>query len=155
MAHPLIPQITDLAIPVAESLGLEFVDAVFHTHQTPPVLRIDIRNPHRDTGLDDCEQMSRAFEIALDEAGIVPDAYVLEISSPGISRILQTDREFISFKGFTVTVTTSEPYDGHKEWVGQLIERDDRSVRLSLKGRAIAIPRSLVTRVQLAERRHS
>lgn len=152
MTHPLIPQIIDLAVPLAESLGLEVVGAVFQTNQRPPVLRVDIRNLERDTGLDDCEQMSRVLESKLDETRVIPDAYVLEVSSPGISRVLSTDREFISFKGFTVTVTMSEPHAGHKEWIGQLIGRDDEAVHLSQKGRAIAIPRLLVTRVQLAER---
>lgn len=153
MTHPLIPQILDLATPVAESLGLEVVGAVFHTNQSPPVLRVDIRNQAQDTGLEDCERMSRALEAALDAADVIPDAYVLEISSPGISRSLTTDREFTSFKGFAVFVTTSQPYDGHQEWKGQLIKRDADAVHLSQKGRAIAIPRSLVTKVQLDEHR--
>jgi ribosome maturation factor RimP len=153
MAHPLIPQIINLATPVAENLGLEVVGVVFHTNQRPPILRVDIRNPHQDTGLNDCERMSRALETTLDEANIIPDTYVLEISSPGISRQLITDRDFISFKGFAVIVSTSQPYEGHQEWTGQLIRRDDTAVYLNQKGRAIAIPRSLIIRVQLDERR--
>ncbi|MBL1176424.1 ribosome maturation factor RimP [Pantanalinema sp. GBBB05] len=153
MAHPLIPQIIDLASPVAEALGLEVVGAVFQTNQNPPVLRVDIRNLQQDTGLDDCERMSRALEAALDQSEMIPNAYVLEISSPGISRTLTTDREFISFKGFVVTVTATEVFDGQQEWTGQLIGRDDNSVRLSQKGRAIAIPRHVVSRVQLDHQR--
>lgn len=153
MAHPLIPQIVNLAMPVAESLGLEVVGAVFHTNQHPPVLRVDIRHPGQDTGLDDCERMSRALEAALDATEIIPDTYVLEISSPGISRVLTTDREFISFKGFAVIVTTSEAYAGQQEWIGQLISRDEMMVHINQKGRVIAIPRELVARVQLDERR--
>jgi len=153
MTHPLIPQIIDLATPVAEDLGLEIVGAVFHTNQRPPVLRVDIRNPQQDTGLDDCERMSRALEATLDAANIIPDTYVLEISSPGISRQLFTDREFISFKGFTVIVSTAESYEGQQEWKGQLIRRDDTAIYLNQKGRAIAIPRSLISRVQLDESR--
>jgi len=153
MAHPLIPQIIDLATPVAEDLGLELVGAVFHTNQRPPVLRVDIRNPQQDTSLNDCERMSRALEPTLDQADIIPDTYVLEISSPGISRCLTTDREFISFKGFAVIISTSQPYEGQQEWTGQLIRRDEMAVYLNQKGRAITIPRSLITRVQLDERR--
>lgn len=153
MAHPLIPQIINLATPVAENLGLELVGVVFHTNQRPPVLRVDIRNLHQDTGLNDCEQMSRALEPTLDEANIIPDAYVLEVSSPGISRQLTTDRDFISFKGFAVIVTTSQPYEGGQEWTGQLIRQDDTTVYLNKKGRAIAIPRSLISKVQLDEQR--
>ncbi|BAY28474.1 hypothetical protein NIES2107_03030 [Nostoc carneum NIES-2107] len=153
MTHPLVPQIIDLATPVAEELGLEVVGVVFHTNQRPPVLRVDIRNPQQDTGLDDCERMSRALEASLDAAEIIPDAYVLEISSPGISRQLVTDREFISFKGFPIIVSTSPPYEGQQEWTGQLIRRDEQTVFLNQKGRVVEVPRALITKVQLDERR--
>ncbi len=152
MTHPLIPQIIDLAIPVADTLGLEIVGAVFHTNQSPPVLRVDIRNLHKDTGLDDCERMSRALETTLDTLDVIPDAYVLEVSSPGISRTLMTDREFISFKGFSIIVITSEPYEGQQAWEGKLIRRDEDAVYVNRKGRAIAIPRKLVSKVILDDR---
>ncbi|MBD2567775.1 MULTISPECIES: ribosome maturation factor RimP [Nostocaceae] len=152
MTHPLVPQIIDLATPVAEELGLEIVGVVFHTNQSPPVLRVDIRNPQQDTGLDDCERMSRALEAELDVAEIIPDAYMLEVSSPGISRELVTDREFISFKGFPVVISTSPPHNGQQEWIGHLIRRDETTVYLNQKGRAVGIPRSLITRVQIDER---
>lgn len=150
MTHPLIPQILELSIPVAETLGLELVGAVFHTNQYPPVLRVSVRNLVTDTGLEDCERMSIALEAALDGANIIPDAYVLEVSSPGVSTQLVADRDFASFKGFPVTVTTLEPFNGYQNWSGQLIRRDEQAVHLSLKGRAIAIPRELVSEVQLA-----
>lgn len=153
MAHPLVPQIIELATPVAEQLQLEVVGVVFHTNQNPPVLRIDIRNPQQDTGLNDCERMSRAIEAALDQTNIIPDAYVLEISSPGISRELTSDREFISFKGFAVIVSASSPHKGQQEWTGQLIRRDDTNLYLNIKGREVEIPRSLIAKVQLNERR--
>lgn len=152
MTHPLIPQLIDFATPVAEKLGLEVVGAVFQTNRRPPVLRVDIRNRHGDIGVDDCERMSRALEEELDAVDLIPDAYVLEISSPGIPQELTTDREFISFKGFPVIVKTSEPYENHHEWRGQLIRRDESGVYLNQKGRAIAIPRQLVTRVQLDDK---
>lgn len=151
MTHPLVPQIQALATPVAESLGLELVGVVFHTNHRPPVLRVDIRNQELDTGVDDCERMSRALEDALDQVGIIPDAYVLEVSSPGVSDLLSSDRDFASFKGFTVIVTASKPYSGQQQWIGQLIRRDETALHLSLKGRSVAIPREVITKVQLAE----
>jgi ribosome maturation factor RimP len=151
MAHPLIPQILDLAAPVAESLGLEVVNAVFHTHQNPPVLRIDVRTHQGDTGLDECEQMSHALEAVLDDANVIPDQYVLEVSSPGLSQWLTSDREFISFRGFPTVVTTLEPFQGHVQWAGKLIRRDEEAVYINKKGRTIAIPRTLIDRVQLTE----
>lgn len=151
MAHPLIPQIIDLATPVAEDLGLELVGVVFHTNQRPPALRVDIRNLQQDTSLNDCERMSRALEATLDAADVIPDAYVLEVSSPGISRQLTTDRDFISFKGFDMVISTSQSYQGQQEWRGKLIRRDDTAVYLNQKGRVVNVPRSLITKVQLDE----
>ncbi len=151
MAHPLVQTVVELAEPVAASLGLEVVAAVFHTNQAPPILRIDVRNPQQDTSLEDCERMSRALEETLDATDVLPDRYILEISSPGISRELASDREFVSFKGFPVLVTTTEPHDGKIEWRGHLVRRDDTAIYLNQKGRAITIPRSLITRVQLEE----
>ncbi|NEP06172.1 MULTISPECIES: ribosome maturation factor RimP [Okeania] len=153
MSHPLIPQIINFATPIAESLGLELVGAVFHTNQHPPVLRLDIRNFHQDTGLDDCERMSYAIEESLDAANIISEPYLLEISSPGISKFLDNDRDFIAFKGFSVTVNTSEPYKGKNQWIGQLVGRDQTAIYINQKGRQVTIPRSLIMTVELQEGR--
>ncbi len=151
MTHPVVPQIIELASPLAQELNLELVDAVFQTNKTPPILRIDVRNPHSDTSLENCEQMSRILEEKLDLTEIIPGAYVLEISSPGISRTLTTDREFIAFKGFAVTIKTFAPYKNKKEWKGRLQQRDETAIHINQKGKAIAIPRELVAKVQLDE----
>ncbi|MDJ0724123.1 MAG: ribosome maturation factor RimP [Prochloraceae cyanobacterium] len=150
MTNPLIPPIIEIAAPVAQSLNLEVVGAVFQTNKNPPVLRLDVRNLiNKDTSLDDCEKMSRALEEALDATDIIEGSYVLEISSPGISRQLSSDREFISFKGFSVIVKTYAPYQEKKEIKGRLQGRDEKAIYLNQKGRAIAIPRELVAKVQL------
>ena len=151
MTHPLVPQIIELASPLAEELNLELVDAVFQTNKTPPILRIDVRNPHANTSLENCEQMSRMLEEKLDLTEIIPGAYVLEISSPGISRTLSTDRDFIAFKGFAVTIKTFAPYKNKKQWQGRLQQRDETAIHINQKGKAIAIPRELVAKVQLED----
>jgi ribosome maturation factor RimP len=152
MTHPLIPQIIDLTGTIAHELGCDVVDVVFQTNKTPPVLRIDIRNIENDTSLDDCENFSRALEEILDNNPLIPGAYVLEISSPGISRQLTTDREFISFKGFAVFVKTVTPAQEKQEWRGRLQGRDQEAVYLNQKGKVIAIPRDHITKVQLEEK---
>jgi ribosome maturation factor RimP len=158
MTHPIVPHILELAAPVAHELGLEVVSAVFRTNHSPPVLRLDIRNLTADTGLDDCAKMSRALEAVLDDEtqpkpAMMPDNYVLEVSSPGVARALSSDREFISFRGFPVLVTASELLDGQREWWGNLVGRDEEFVHLSQKGRALKLPREIVKQVQLDDRK--
>jgi len=149
MTHPVVPQIIELASPLAQELNLELVDAVFQTNKIPPILRIDVRNSSNDTSLENCEQMSRILEEKLDLAEIIPGTYVLEISSPGISRTLTTERDFLAFKGFAVTINTFAPYKNHKQWQGRLQYRDETAVHINKKGKAITIPRDLIAKVQL------
>lgn len=149
MTHPLIPQITEMATPIANDLGLEVVEVAFFTNESPPVLRVEVRNPEDDTSLNDCEQMSRTLEAELDVAEVIPNAYVLEVSSPGISEQLTRDREYVSFKGFPVLVTTDPPYKGKPKWQGTLNRRDETTVYINQKGRLIKIPRDVVQTVQL------
>ena len=151
MSHPLIPHILDLARPVADQLNLDVVNVALQTNQHPPILRLDVRNRSTDTGLEDCEQMSRMFEAVLDGSDLMLDAYVLEVSSPGLSPELTTDQDFTSFKGFPVMVRTTSPYRGQREWAGTLIGRDNQNVHLNQKGRNTTIPRNLISQVQLQD----
>ena len=151
MTHPIIPKIIELAQPIAQTLNLEVVDVVFQTNQSPPKLRVDIRSTLDDTSLDNCEQMSRALEAVLDSVSLIPDAYVLEISSPGLSNQLSTERDFVTFRGFPVLVRTREPFKGQMEWLGRLIDKQEDLLRINLKGRTVSIPLEDIIQVQLQD----
>ncbi|MGF1460746.1 MAG: ribosome maturation factor RimP [Leptolyngbyaceae cyanobacterium] len=152
MTHPLVPKVIDLAAPVAQHLGLDVVDAVFQTNYSPPVLRVDVRNTQQeDTSLEDCEQMSQALASVLDESDLIPDAYVLEVSSPGVSETLISDRDFSVFQGFTIEVHLTEMYKKRQTWVGQLLKRDDDYLYLTRKGKPTKLPRDLIETVQLSD----
>lgn len=149
MTHPLIDKLLPLAQPLAEKLGLEILEAVFQTNQSPPVLRLDVRNINEDTGLEDCEKLSRSLDEVLEQTNLIPDAYVLEVSSPGLSDVLTEDRDFVTFRGFPVLVQTHEPFKGNKEWTGLLVEKLESSLKLNLKGRMVSIPLDIIDWVKL------
>lgn len=152
MTHPLIPQILYLAKPLAQELNLDLVEVVFQTNTNPPLLKINVRNQSKDTSLEDCEQMSRNLEEKLDQTAVISGTYVLEVSSPGISSILTTDREFLSFKGFPVIVETVSPYKNRQQWSGRLQGRDEESLFINQKGKIMTIPRKLIAKVEIDER---
>jgi ribosome maturation factor RimP len=149
MTHPLIPSILELAAPVAAKLGLEVVNAALYTHHRPPSLRVDVRHASGELSLEDCARMSQALELALDATDLIPHAYTLEVSSPGVATSLTTDREFEVFQGFTVSVKLREPFKGKTEFKGQLQDRDDQTIHLTQKGRIVNIPRELAAEVVL------
>ncbi len=145
----LLPVVQALAQQVADQEQLELVSVQWHPHQTPPILRVEVRHPSADTSLEDCERMSRALESLLDATPEVAFAYVLEVSSPGLSDRLTSDRDFTTFRGFPVRVTTTAPHRGKTLWEGNLVRRDADNVYLNQKGRSLAIPRALIATVQL------
>lgn len=76
-------------------------------------------------------------------------SFSLEVGSPGLGSLLETDLDFATFKGFPVTVELSEPLKGKTSWDGTLLGRDDEAVTLNLKGALKKLPRALVASVAL------
>jgi len=147
---PYIQALWQLIEPTIAALDLEIVGLHHQTHHNPPILRVDIRNPQHDTGLADCERVSRAIEPILDGAEhLLPEAYVLEVSSPGAERNLTTDREFQVFRGFSVTIHVSPSIKGKSDWSGKLLERTEDLVIVMIQGRKVPLPRGQVTQVLL------
>jgi ribosome maturation factor RimP len=149
---PYLQALWQLIEPAVAALGLEVVDLHHQTHHSPPVLRVDIRNPEQDTGLADCERVSRAIEPILDGAEhLLLEAYVLEVSSPGAERNLTTDREFQVFRGFSVAIHVRPPIKGKSDWSGKLLERTEDAVIVMIQGRKVSLPRGQVTQVLLTQ----
>ncbi|MDE6910583.1 MAG: ribosome maturation factor RimP [Lachnospiraceae bacterium] len=78
----------------------------------------------------DCENVSRAFSEKLDEADFIPDAYTLEVSSPGLGRALKKDRHLEKSLGDEVEVKTYKPIDRQKEFIGVLKAYDKDTVTI-------------------------
>lgn len=96
--------------------------------------------------LDDCQALSERLSDKLDETDIINGAYILEVSSPGIDRILKKDRDFVREAGKVVDVTLYAPLDGKKFFVGQLVSRDKNFLHLK---DVAPLPRDKVAQVRL------
>ena len=80
--------------------------------------------------LDDCQTLSERLGERLDATDIINGAYILEVSSPGIDRILKKDKDFIREAGKLVDVTLYAPLDGQKVFVGELVGRDENFLHI-------------------------
>jgi ribosome maturation factor RimP len=99
--------------------------------------------------IDDCEAMSRAIDPILDQYDPIPDAYLLEVSSPGIERELTRDEHFDLCVGEKVEVRLFAPVDGSRVWVGILGERDEKgNVPVETAGTTRAFPRSAISKIR-------
>ncbi len=103
-----------------------------------------------DVSLDDCARFNGPMGEAVEASKFFNDAYVLEISSPGIGENLISDRDFITFRGFPIEVVQHK--EGNSSEIlkaGLLLERSAKHIHLNIKGRIERIPREEVVNVRL------
>lgn len=122
--------VTRLAQPVAEELGLLLWDVRFVREGSTWYLRIFIDKEDEDVGIDDCVAMSRRMDKILDDADPIPQAYCLEVCSPGIERELTRSEHFERFMGWPVVVRLYHAVDGEREFAGYLAAYDAQGVTI-------------------------
>ena len=81
-------------------------------------------------GIEDCERISRHLSAVLDELDPITDPYMLEVSSPGLTRALKTPAHFARFIGHDVDVTLYKPYNNKKLLTGELVSFENQVVTL-------------------------
>jgi ribosome maturation factor RimP len=113
-------QIEELLLPIATEQKVEIVDIEYVKEEGQKVLRIFI-DSENGVNLDLCANMSNLFGVKLDENDFLKEQYVLEISSPGIDRILKKEKDFTRFKGFQIKVNTIVAINGQKHFNGNLV----------------------------------
>ena len=102
--------------------GLELV-AVEYVKERDWYLRVFI-DKEGGIEIDDCQELSEKLEEILDAKNIIADSYILEVSSPGLDRVLKTDQDFAREIGKMVEVSFYAPIDGEKILIGKLTGRD-------------------------------
>ena len=150
MSLPQADSIEILARPVASAAGLEVRRVQLLAHRLPLTIQVFVqRIDGGDVSLEQCAALSGPLGDALEAAELLTQAYVLEISSPGIGEELHSERDFNSFRGFPVEVLQRPPQGGDRLRQGLLLGRDPQQLLLNDRGRTVRIPRSEVVRVRL------
>ena len=121
-------QVESLMAEILQGTDYELVD-VEYVKERDWYLRVFV-DKAGGIDLDDCQAISEKLGAKLDEVSIINVAYNLEVSSPGIDRILKKDKDFIRETGKVVDVTLYAPLDGKKLFVGELEGRDEKFLRL-------------------------
>ena len=150
LPHPLLPDLTSLARATAESHGFELVNIQMLTHLQPMTLQVQIRHSNGDdVSLDDCAGFTGPMGEAIEISSLLTEAYVLEISSPGIGDWLQSDRDFQTFRSFPVDVVHKDDEGREQRLSGTLLARTEDHVQINIRGRVKQIPRASVISVEL------
>lgn len=138
----------ELLTPIARGQGVEIYDVEYVKEGADWYLRAYIDKPG-GVNIQDCEAVSRALSDKLDEEDFIGDAYILEVSSPGLGRTLKKDRHLEKSLGQEVEIKTYKPIAGNKEFAGTLKSFDSSTITI-VNGEEMVFQRSDVALIRLA-----
>lgn len=145
----VIERVQALTLPVVESLGMELVDVVFRREGRGWVLRLYLDKPGGVT-LDNCQEVSEQLSDLLDIEDLIDHPYTLEVSSPGLDRVLKTPEDFCRFAGRLARIQTTASIDGHQRFHGRLEGyRNGMVVLRPSKGPELLIPLEAIAKARL------
>lgn len=160
MAEDVVEQVRGVAARVAATYGLEIFDVQFRREGQGMVLRVLIDRPgpaataEESVSVEDCAHVSRDLSAILDVDDVVPTAYTLEVSSPGLDRPLRRADDYRRFAGRRAKLVMREAIDGQKYFKGVLggVEQHDNVTVVIVDaedGRRHRVPVGVITRANL------
>lgn len=133
--------------PTVTGLGCELWDIEYLKEAGEWYLRITI-DKAEGIDINDCEAVHRAIDPLLDEADPIESSYRLEVSSPGIERVLRTDAHLSACVGQKVCLKLFAAFEGAKTVSGTLTGFDEEAVTAENDSGTHAVPRKLISRIQ-------
>jgi ribosome maturation factor RimP len=149
MAMPLRDKLIALTEPLLLQLGYELVDLEYAPGRAHSLLRVFI-DRREGVGIDDCERVSREVSALLDVEDPVPTRYTLEVSSPGLDRVLRTPEHFQRFVGERVRLELLQPREGRRRYTGRLQALSAEGIELNVDGAMVSVPFADIGRARLA-----
>ncbi len=155
-AETVVEKVRAIAARVAGGYGLEIFDVQFRREAPGMVLRVQIDRPgpaateEDSVSVDDCASVSRDLSAILDVEDIVPTAYTLEVSSPGLDRPLRGLDDYRRFTGRLAKMVMREEVDGQGFFRGQIAGVEGQDVLIDGDdGRTHRVPLDVITRANL------
>src|SRR5437773_3304201 len=152
----VVEQVRSVATRVAAGYGLEIFDVQFRREAPGMILRVQIDRPgpaanaEESVSVEDCARVSRDLSAVLDVEDVVPTAYTLEVSSPGLDRPLRRPDDYRRFAGRRAKVVMRERVDGQGFFKGRLGGVDGAEVVIDADdGRTHRVPLNLIARANL------
>lgn len=135
--------------PIVQQNGVEIYDVEYVKEGSDYYLRAYIDKPE-GVNILDCEAVSRALSDALDREDFIEDAYILEVSSPGLGRTLKKDRHLEKSIGKDVEIKLFKALDGVKEFEGNLKSFNEKELVITSETGEQTFTRSDIAVIKLA-----
>ena len=138
-----------MLMPLMEEHHFELVDVEYVKEAGQWYLRAYVDKEGGIT-LNDCELINRTWSDMMDQDDFIPDAYVLEVSSPGLGRQLKKEKDFKRSLGKLVEIRTYRPIEKQKEFCGILNAYDSNSVTIDEDGTERTFDKKDIALIRLA-----
>ena len=126
-------------------LGYDLWGYEYRPQTESALLRIFIDSEQGIT-VDDCGRVSNQLSAALDVDDLIPVAYILEVSSPGIDRVLFIPAHYALYVGKQIKVRTRLPVEKRRNFVGKLKDANDTHISMEVEGTVFEIPYDVIDR---------
>ena len=147
----MLERIRGVAERVTSGRGFELADVELKRERGGYLVRLYV-DKEGGIGLDDLQSVSEEVSAIMDAEDPVPASYTLEVSSPGLDRPLRTEADYRRFRGRLVKISSYEPVEGRRHWIGRLTSFEDGVVGLTLEkegGRTCLVPFSRISHGRL------
>ena len=138
----------EILIPIVADAGVEIYDVEYVKEGSDWYLRVYIDKPE-GVNINDCEVVNRALSAKMDELDFIDDAYILEVSSPGLGRTLKKERHFEKSIGQEVEVKTYKAIDKEKQFVGILQSYENGIITIETEKKEMKFEKADVASVRL------
>lgn len=132
---------------IISGTNLELVD-VDYVRERDWYLRVYLDKPG-GVDLDDCQMVSEKLSAVLDEKDPIAENYLLEVSSPGLDRVLKKDKDFIRYNGRDVDIQLFKPINGSKQYTGVLQGYSDTTIEFLINGESETFERTAIAQIRL------
>ena len=147
MSERVVDKALKIIRPVVEELGYVFVDLEYKKEFNGYVLALTIDSPNGIT-INDCERVSRALDVPLDENDITDGkAYNFNVSSYGLDRSFKTDYDFNKHIGKDVEIKFYAPFNSKKQMLATLISFDEKIITVEENNVEVIIERKLIANI--------
>jgi len=145
---PVTQSVIELIEPGLLAKGIELVDVEFKKEGKNWVLRVFIDKEGGVT-LEDCQKISSLVGDLIEVEEVIEPAYTMEVSSPGLNRVLKKEKDFIRFSGKKICVQCHAPLNGRKKFTGILKDFKNQSIHLEVDGQLQIISINRVAKANL------
>jgi ribosome maturation factor RimP len=143
-------RIETLIGPSLEAMGYRLVRVAVTGGRRTQVLQVMAeRMDERPMGVDDCTEVTHTVSALLDVADPIEQAYLLEVSSPGIDRPLVRREDYERFRGHEAKLELAAPIEGRRRFRGRLLGVEADRVRLNLGAEVVELPLARIQRAKL------